>query len=213
LKPLETPSSFLKSDGKFLPVMEDFYSLQGEGFNTGQAAYFVRIGGCDVGCKWCDIKESWNGSLFPPTPTRQIIANALSYPAKAIVVTGGEPLLYNLDFLTRELKRQEVKTFLETSGSQPLSGIWDWICLSPKRESPPLESVCRKADELKVIIQDSTDFLWAEENRLKVSPECLLYLQPEWSRRSDMMPLIVQYILSDPKWKISLQSHKYMRIP
>jgi len=213
LKPLQTSSSSLKADGKLLPVMEAFYSLQGEGFNTGQAAYFIRVGGCDVGCHWCDIKESWNASLFPPTPVAQIIANTLTCPAKAIVVTGGEPLLYNLDYLTQELKKKGVKTFLETSGSHPLSGTWDWICLSPKRESPPLDGIFGKANELKVIVQDSTDFVWAEENRLKVSPGCQLYLQPEWSRRSDIMPRIVQYILDSPKWKISLQSHKYMRIP
>jgi organic radical activating enzyme len=200
-------------DGKLLPVMEEFYSLQGEGFNTGQAAYFVRIGGCDVGCKWCDVKESWNAFLFPPSLTDLIIEHVLQNPAKAVVVTGGEPLLYNLEYLCRELKRGGVRTFLETSGSQPLSGEWDWICLSPKKESPPLHDVVEKANELKVIIEDSADFSWAEENAELVSNGCILYLQPEWSQREKIMPQIIYYIQANPKWKISLQSHKYMSIP
>ncbi|MCK9423163.1 MAG: 7-carboxy-7-deazaguanine synthase QueE [Bacteroidales bacterium] len=193
--------------------MEEFYSLQGEGFNTGQAAYFVRIGGCDVGCKWCDVKESWNAFLFPPSLTDLIIEHVLQNPAKAVVVTGGEPLLYNLEYLCRELKRGGVRTFLETSGSQPLSGEWDWICLSPKKESPPLHDVVEKANELKVIIEDSADFSWAEENAELVSNGCILYLQPEWSQREKIMPQIIYYIQANPKWKISLQSHKYMSIP
>lgn len=193
--------------------MEEFYSIQGEGFNTGQAAYFVRVGGCDVGCKWCDIKESWNACLFPPSPTDLIIGHVLENPAKAVVVTGGEPLLYNLGYLCRQLKRHGVRTFLETSGSQPLSGEWDWICLSPKRESPPLQEVIEKASELKVIIEDAADFFWAEENAFLISHGCHLYLQPEWSRRDKVMPEIIHYIQANPKWKISLQSHKYMSIP
>ena len=201
------------SEGKVLPVMEEFYTLQGEGFNTGQAAYFIRVGGCDVGCRWCDAKESWNVNDFPPVPTDLIVQHASSYPAKAIVVTGGEPLLYNMDYLCVELQDQGIRTFLETSGSRALSGNWDWICVSPKKDSPPLKEVIAMANELKVIICDDTDFLWGEKNSLLVSQSCMLYFQPEWSRREAMMPEIVRYVLANPRWRISLQSHKYMHIP
>lgn len=193
--------------------MEAFYTLQGEGFNTGQAACFVRIGGCDVGCWWCDVKESWNASLFPPTPIDQIVAYASSFPAKAVVVTGGEPLLYNLDYFCKKLKESGIRTFLETSGSLLLSGSWDWICLSPKKDVPPLPETLKKANELKVIIHEPEDLAWAETNRTLVSPECLLYLQPEWSSRRQIIPVIIDYIKKHPVWKISLQSHKYMNIP
>lgn len=193
--------------------MEAFYTLQGEGFNTGQAACFVRIGGCDVGCWWCDVKESWNASLFPPTPVDQIVAYAASFPAKAVVVTGGEPLLYNLDYFCKKLKESDIRTYLETSGSLRLSGSWDWICLSPKKDVPPLPETLIKANELKVIIHEPEDLRWAETNRTLVSPECLLYLQPEWSSRRQIIPVIIDYIKKHPVWKISLQSHKYMNIP
>lgn len=200
-------------EGKVLPVMEEFYTLQGEGFNTGQAAYFLRIGGCDVGCRWCDVKESWNSNDFPPVAVDDVVERASSYPSKAIVVTGGEPLLYNLEYLCSALKAKGMKIFIETSGSQPLSGAFDWICLSPKRDAPPLSEMLGKASELKVIIHDETDFSWAEENAATVSSSCILYLQPEWSRIDIMIPGIVRYIQDNPKWKVSLQSHKYMRIP
>ncbi|MFZ4563630.1 MAG: 7-carboxy-7-deazaguanine synthase QueE [Bacteroidales bacterium] len=203
----------LLQEGKLLPVMEEFYSLQGEGFNTGQAAYFIRVGGCDVGCTWCDVKESWNANDFPPVSTDIIVAHAASYPAKAIVVTGGEPLLYNMDYLCSELHKNGISRYLETSGSQPLSGKWDWICVSPKKDAPPLDEVARQASELKVIIHDHTDFQWGEENARRVPAACLLYLQPEWSRHEQMMPEIIRYIQENPKWRISLQSHKYMHIP
>ncbi len=203
----------LLQEGKLLPVMEEFYSLQGEGFNTGQAAYFIRVGGCDVGCTWCDVKESWNANDFPPVSTDRIVEHAASYPAKAIVVTGGEPLLYNMDYLCSELHKNGIRIFLETSGSQPLSGEWDWICISPKKDAPPLDEVIRQANELKVIIHDHTDFQWGEENTRLVSASCILYLQPEWSRHETMMPEIIRYIEMNPKWRISLQSHKYMHIP
>jgi 7-carboxy-7-deazaguanine synthase len=203
----------LLQEGKVLPVMEEFYTLQGEGFNTGQAAYFIRVGGCDVGCKWCDVKESWNASDFPPVSTDLVVEHASAYPAKSIVVTGGEPLLYNMDYLCDALHQRGIRIFLETSGSQPMSGNWDWICMSPKKDAPPLPEVALQAQELKVIVQDNTDFDWAEENSRLVSGECLLYLQPEWSKRNTMMPGIIRYIQENPKWKISLQSHKYMRIP
>ncbi|HNX86763.1 MAG TPA: 7-carboxy-7-deazaguanine synthase QueE [Bacteroidales bacterium] len=210
---MDTSDITLLNEGKMLPVMEAFYTLQGEGFNTGQAACFVRIGGCDVGCWWCDVKESWNASLFPPTPVDQIVAYAASFPAKAVVVTGGEPLLYNLDYFCKKLKESGIRTYLETSGSLRLSGSWDWICLSPKKDVPPLPETLKKANELKVIIHEPEDLRWAETNRPLVSPECLLYLQPEWSSRRQIIPVIIDYIKKYPVWKISLQSHKYMNIP
>jgi organic radical activating enzyme len=203
----------LLREGRMLPLMEEFYSLQGEGFHTGRPSYFVRIGGCDVGCRWCDSKESWDAAKYPPVLTDKIIEHAASYPAKAIVVTGGEPLLYNLDYLCRGLHREGIMTFLETSGSSRISGEWDWICLSPKKDAPPLPEIFEKTNEMKVIIEDLQDLEWAEENARQVSSGCILYLQPEWSRRSTAIPVIVDYIKSHPKWKISLQAHKYMRIP
>jgi len=210
---LEEFSDKLLSEGKVLPVMEEFYSVQGEGFNTGQAAYFIRIGGCDVGCLWCDVKESWNASEFPPLDVDLVVERAAKFPAKAVVVSGGEPLLYNLDYLCQNLLAKQIRTYLETSGSQPMSGIWNWICLSPKKDYPPSKELLVKADELKVIIHDETDFQWAEKNAHRVHNGCTLYLQPEWSRRNAMMPKIIRYIQEHPKWKISLQSHKYMHIP
>jgi len=203
----------LLNEGTLLPVMEEFYSIQGEGMNTGNAAYFLRIGGCDVGCSWCDIKESWNADLWPLASTDNVIKNIEQCPAKAMVVTGGEPLQYNLNYLCSELKKKNVQTFLETSGSCLLSGEWNWICLSPKKNSPPLKEIYTKANELKVIIHDESDFEWAEKNAMMIKSPTLLILQPEWSVRKKMMPLIVEYILKNPKWKISLQSHKYMNIP
>ena len=193
--------------------MEEFYSIQGEGYHTGNAAYFARIGGCDVGCRWCDVKESWDASKYPPVSTDLIISKAASFPAKAVVVTGGEPLLYNLDYLCQGLKSLGIKTFLETSGSSPLSGNWDWICLSPKRNAAPFNEILNIASELKIIIEKSDDFSWAEENAVNVNKNCMLYLQPEWSVSRRMIPEIVDYIQRNPRWKISLQSHKYMRIP
>jgi len=200
-------------EGKCLPLMEEFYTIQGEGYNTGHAAYFVRIGGCDVGCHWCDVKESWNAKLFPATSTDKIVVNAAKYPAKAIVVTGGEPLMYNLNYFCSELKKAGIQRFLESSGAYPLSGEWEWICLSPKKNSPPLKPIYAEASELKVIIANKGDLDWAEKNARLVSENCHLYLQPEWSKAELMTPLIVDYVMDHPKWKISLQSHKYMNIP
>jgi organic radical activating enzyme len=199
--------------GRKLPLMEEFYTIQGEGFNTGHAAYFVRIGGCDVGCHWCDVKESWNAKLFPATLTDSIVQNVIKYPAKAVVVTGGEPLMYKLDYFCSELKKLGVKRFIETSGSHPISGEWEWICLSPKKNSPPLKPIYQLASELKVIIENKGDFKWAEKNAQYVNENCHLYLQPEWSKAEQMMPLITDYVMAHPQWKISLQSHKYMNIP
>lgn len=203
----------LLKEGKLLPVMEEFYSLQGEGYNTGQAAYFIRIGGCDVGCHWCDVKESWNARLHPLTDVQELIVRAASFPGKAVVLTGGEPGMYQLDVLCSGLQAEGLSIFLETSGAYPLSGTFDWICLSPKKKTPPKESVYNKADELKVIISEDADFAWAAAQEDKVNPECMLYLQPEWSKIREMMPKIVDYILENPQWQISLQSHKYMHIP
>ena len=200
-------------EGKVLPLMEEFYSIQGEGFHTGKPAYFARIGGCDVGCHWCDIKESWDASKYPPVSAILIAEHAALYPAKSIVVTGGEPLLYNLDFLCEQLHTRGISTFLETSGSVGLSGKWDWICLSPKKENPPFHEICLLANELKVIIETRSDLDWAEENAKFVNKDCILILQPEWSVRDKIIPAIVDYVQSNPRWKISLQSHKYMRIP
>jgi len=200
-------------EGKRLPVMEEFYSLQGEGFHTGEAAWFIRIGGCDVGCYWCDVKESWNAELHPLIDTDVIVNNASVNPAKAVIITGGEPLNYNLVYLCDELHKRGIKTFLETSGSEPLNGSWDWVCVSPKKQSPPVEEIYKQANELKVIITKESDFEWAECNAAKVGEACILFLQPEWSKHNETMPLIIDYILKNPKWRISLQSHKYMRIP
>ncbi len=199
--------------GLELPLMEDFYTIQGEGFHTGKPAYFTRIGGCDVGCSWCDVKESWNAKLWPLTDTDAIVERVAECPAKAVVVTGGEPLMYNLDYFCSELKIRGIKTYLETSGAHPLTGEWDWICLSPKKNSPPLQEIFEKANELKVIIQSKGDFEWAEKNAGRVGEQCSLFLQPEWSVRDTMMEPIVEYVKNNPKWLVSLQSHKYMRIP
>jgi organic radical activating enzyme len=199
--------------GRKLPIMEDFYTLQGEGYNMGKAAYFVRIGGCDVGCAWCDTKQSWNAKLFPPIAIDDIIAKAAGTPAKTIVVTGGEPSLYPLDYLTERLREACVKTMVETSGAYDLTGKWDWVCLSPKKQSPPLQQNLNRADELKVIIQKEEDLKWAEENASKVNPECLLFLQPEWSKRDEIMDTLTNYVMTNNQWSISLQAHKYMKIP
>lgn len=196
-----------------LPVVEEFYSLQGEGYNTGKAAYFIRIGGCDIGCSWCDSAFTWDASLFPEREVDKIVENAADCPAKAVVVTGGEPLMWKLDYLSEKLKEKGIETFLETSGAYPLSGIWDWICLSPKKQAPPLHSIFPLANELKVIIANESDIGWAVSNAKKVKKTCHLFLQPEWSVHKSITPVIVDFIKQNPEWKISLQSHKFMRIP
>jgi 7-carboxy-7-deazaguanine synthase len=201
------------NEGKLLPLMEEFYTIQGEGFNTGKAAYFIRIGGCDVGCHWCDVKESWDANIHPLTPIEKIITNVLEWKAQSVVVTGGEPLIYNLDALTYELKKKNIETFIETSGAYKLSGNWDWICLSPKKTMAPLPEVYEKANELKVIVFNQHDLKWAEEQAQKVGKDCYLYLQPEWSKHTELLPQIIEYVKSNPKWMISLQTHKYMNIP
>jgi len=203
----------MNSEGSLLPLVEEFYTLQGEGYHTGRAAYFIRIGGCDVGCSWCDSRFSWDLSLHPLVKTDDIIENALKSGTDSVVVTGGEPLMWNLDYLCKGLKNNNIKTFIETSGAYKLSGIWDWICLSPKQNMPPIEEICSVADELKVIIQDSDDFEWAEKYRKLVNMDCRLFLQPEWSRFEKITPEIVKYIKKNKGWRISLQAHKYMHIP
>ena len=199
--------------GKTLPVMEEFYSLQGEGFHTGSAAYFLRVGGCDVGCNFCDVKESWNAALHPLVAVDEVVARIVEQKALCVVVTGGEPCLYNLDYLCEQLHKNHISIHLETSGSEKLSGKFDWICFSPKRGMPPQTKFYEQANELKVIIETEADFAWAEENAAQINPKALLFLQPEWSKFDTITSVIVDYILQNPKWKISLQSHKYMRIP
>lgn len=207
----------LKTDlfegGKKLPLMEEFYTLQGEGHNMGSAAYFIRIGGCDVGCRWCDSKPSWDAKNFPPTDAIEIADRAATFPAKTVVVTGGEPSMYPLDYFTGILKDRGIRTMVETSGAHPLTGDWDWICLSPKKYSPPKSPVFQRAHELKVVIQTEADLLWAEKNARLVNEKCFLYLQPEWSVSQKIMGLLTEYVMMHPKWRISLQSHKYMNIP
>ena len=198
--------------GEMLPVMEAFYTIQGEGFHKGTAAFFIRVGGCDVGCHWCDVKESWDADLHPPTKISSIVSQAKSY-SDTIVVTGGEPLMWDMAPLTNLLKKNNLKTHIETSGAYDLTGDWDWICLSPKKRKLPLGSIYSKAHELKVIVFNKSDFRFAEEQAKKVSPDCILYLQPEWSSKEKVTPLIVNYVMNDPKWRISLQTHKFLNIP
>ncbi len=208
----ETNNTELES-GIALPLMEDFYTIQGEGYHTGKAAYFMRVGGCDVGCHWCDVKESWDASLHPLTSIKKMVENALAAPARAVVVTGGEPSKYNLVPLTKLLKEKGFKTYLETSGSDEITGSWDWVCLSPKKTAPTLPQNFEKANELKVIIHNKDDFRWAEKNAESCSNNTKLYLQPEWSKAKEMIPLLVEYVMANPKWEVSLQTHKYLNIP
>lgn len=198
--------------GELLPLMEEFYTIQGEGFHTGKAAYFIRVGGCDVGCHWCDVKESWDAAIHPPTAASVIVANAAKY-SNTVVVTGGEPLMWDMKYLTDLLKEAGLQVHIETSGAYELSGRWDWICLSPKKRMLPKPRIYQEAHELKMIIYNKADFAFAEENAALVNDKCELYLQPEWSVREKMTPLIVDYVMANPKWKISLQTHKYLNIP
>jgi len=200
-------------EGLLLPVMEMFCSLQGEGFHTGKASAFVRIGGCDVGCYWCDVKESWDASLHPLTKIRDIIDYVSAFPAKAVVITGGEPLNYNLEPLCAGLKKNGVCIYLETCGAYPLTGQYDWICLSPKQNLSPRPDMLHMADELKVIIREEKDFGWAEENAGRVKEKCRLFLQPEWSQYQHILSRIVDYVKQHPRWMVSLQAHKFMNIP
>lgn len=196
-----------------LPVMEHFYTLQGEGFHQGKAAYFIRLGGCDVGCVWCDVKESWDAEKHPKYEVRSLITEVKKTPAEIVVITGGEPLMHNLNKLTKELQSAGLKTNIETSGAHPLSGNWDWICLSPKKFKAPLPEILPLTNELKVVIFHRSDFNWAEKYAALVSADCKLYLQPEWDNASQVTPLIIEYIKAHPKWELSLQIHKYINVP
>jgi len=198
--------------GRMLPLMEAFYTLQGEGYYKGSAAYFIRIGGCDVGCHWCDVKESWDAEKHPPTAIDTIVREAKKY-SDTIVITGGEPLMWDMTPLTAALKEAGLKIHIETSGAYAITGRWDWFCLSPKKNKLPTQEAAARADELKVIIYNKDDFRFAEEQAKRVGKDCVLYLQPEWSKREEMMPLMVDYVLANPQWKVSLQTHKYLNIP
>ena len=199
--------------GRRLPLVEDFYTIQGEGYHTGKPAYFIRLGGCDVGCRWCDAKYTWNPRIFPPVDVDVVVERATQCAAQEIVITGGETLLYPLGVLTSSLRDAGLEIFLETSGTHPFSGEFDWVCLSPTRQMPPLDEAFGRAHELKVIISSEDDFAWAEENARRVGRYCRLYLQPEWSVFESIMPAIVEYAKQNPKWSISTQTHKFMKIP
>jgi 7-carboxy-7-deazaguanine synthase len=214
-----TPSA--TSTAVTLPVMEHFYTIQGEGYHQGRAAYFVRLGGCDVGCVWCDVKESWDANIHPRKSIEEITQTILDQCGKAeekkkspiVVITGGEPLMHNLDELTAYIQQAGFETNIETSGAHPLSGNWDWICLSPKKFKAPLPGILPVANELKVIIFNKSDFEWAEKYAAMVNANCKLYLQPEWDKAAEMTPLIIEYIKAHPQWELSLQIHKYINVP
>jgi organic radical activating enzyme len=203
---------------QMLPVMEHFYTLQGEGYHQGRAAYFIRLGGCDVGCVWCDVKDSWDADKHPKYSLEAIVQMAVEGTSgqtqdNLVVITGGEPLMHQLDALTAALQTKGFKTNIETSGAHPLSGAWDWLCLSPKKFKAPLPEVIAAANELKVVIYNKSDFAWAEQYAAQVGPECMLYLQPEWDKAAIVTPLIIDYIKAHPQWRISLQVHKYINVP
>jgi 7-carboxy-7-deazaguanine synthase len=213
----QTPPIILQS----LPVMEHFYTIQGEGFHQGRAAYFIRLGGCDVGCVWCDVKDSWDAGAHPKMAVEEIVSLVLANAAALkqgkegglVVITGGEPLMHDLSALTTSLKEKGFETNIETSGSHPLSGTWDWVCLSPKKFKAPLPDLLPFANELKVVIFNQSDFLWAEQYASMVGPQCKLFLQPEWDKAAIVTPLIIEYIKQNPQWELSLQIHKYINVP
>lgn len=196
-----------------IPVMESFNTIQGEGFHQGKAAYFIRLAGCDVGCVWCDVKESWDISQKQIRQITDVVSEASSHPGRMAVITGGEPLMHDLNPLTMALQQAGFQTNVETSGAYPLSGKWNWICLSPKKFKQPLPGIFQYANELKIIVYNKSDFQWAEEHAAKVSPNCKLYLQPEWEKAEQMLPQIIEYIKQHPKWELSLQIHKYINVP
>jgi 7-carboxy-7-deazaguanine synthase len=196
-----------------LPVMESFYTLQGEGAYTGNAAYFVRLGGCDVGCFWCDVKESWDADAHPKVEIIEIVDEVMQSGAKIAVITGGEPAMHQLDELCDSLGNAGIRRHIETSGAHQLSGDWDWVCLSPKKFKPAKEEVYAKAHELKIVVYNRHDLEWAEQHAAKVNMDCLLYLQPEWDKREEVMPLLLNHVRENPKWRLSLQTHKFLGIP
>ncbi|MCX8471485.1 MAG: 7-carboxy-7-deazaguanine synthase QueE [Chitinophagaceae bacterium] len=204
--------NFNKNSKQTLPVMEAFYTIQGEGFYQGHAAYFVRLGGCDVGCVWCDVKESWDAEAHPKLSIKEIVDEAKQFEGRLVVITGGEPLMHDTTALTNAFKDAGFATNIETSGSSPLSGEWDWICLSPKKFKEPLLEVCKKANELKIVVYNKSDFEWAEKYAALVPRNCQLYLQPEWSKIDSMIDGIISYIQQNPKWQLSLQLHKYIGV-
>jgi len=193
--------------------MEHFYTIQGEGYHQGKAAYFIRLGGCDVGCVWCDVKESWDAEIHPKLDVNNIVEIVNQNPKGLVVITGGEPLMHNLEALTSAIKQEGFQTNIETSGSHPLTGNWDWICLSPKKFKGPLPEIFAVAHELKIIVYNKSDFEWAEKHAALVNKTCKLYLQPEWSKASEITPLIVEYIKNNPQWGLSLQIHKFINVP
>ncbi len=193
--------------------MEHFYTLQGEGYHQGKAAYFIRLGGCDVGCVWCDVKDSWDAEKHPEFEVESLRSAIGKTPAEIVVITGGEPLMHNLNELTSELQSAGLKTHIETSGAYPLSGSWDWICLSPKKFKAPLPDILPFANELKIVVFHKSDFTWAEKYAALVSADCKLFLQPEWDTAPEMTPLIINYIKANPGWELSLQLHKYINVP
>lgn len=193
--------------------MESFYTIQGEGFYQGSAAYFIRLGGCDVGCVWCDVKDSWDAARHPQLGVDQIVGEASRFPGRLAVVTGGEPLMHDCAPLTDALHAEGFRINIETSGSHPVSGTWDWICLSPKKFKAPLPEILPIVNELKVVIFNKSDFAWAEKYAAEVPPECKLYLQPEWEKSPVVTPMIIDYILKNPRWEFSLQIHKYINVP
>jgi len=195
------------------PVMETFYTIQGEGFYSGRPAYFIRLGGCDVGCVWCDVKESWEAESHPDTSVEKLISNVIASGAQFCVITGGEPAMYNIEHLIDELHANKVEVAIETSGCYPLHGTVDWYCFSPKKFKAPISEAYEKADELKIVIFHKSDFEWAMDHASKVNKECKLFLQPEWSKEAQILPLIIDFVKKHPNWNISLQTHKYMHIP
>jgi len=196
-----------------LPVMEQFLSIQGEGAHQGRAAWFIRLGGCDVGCVWCDVKESWDVTAHPVVSVTEILAGIPENFGGIVVITGGEPLLYDLTELTRGIREKGLPVHLETSGTHPLTGTWDWICWSPKKFRNSLTGIPSAAHELKVVVYNQSDFAWAELHRAQVTDKCRLFLQPEWSKSTVMLPMLISYVQENPDWHISLQTHKYMQIP
>jgi organic radical activating enzyme len=195
-----------------LPLMEAFRTIQGEGAYTGVPSFFLRIGGCDVGCHWCDVKESWDPKKHPLTTIPDILKQ-IDGNDKTVVITGGEPLMWDMTFITQSLKKIGKRVHLETSGAYEYSGIWDWVCLSPKKNKPPLKEWYQRADELKIIVYNLDDLKWAEKHAEMVNEKCQIYLQPEWSKREHILPVIIKFLEKKPKWRLSLQTHKYIGLP
>ncbi len=196
-----------------LPVMEEFYTIQGEGYYSGRPAYFIRLGGCDVGCSWCDVKESWDFEAHPHVDVDKLVNNVLLHNSNFVVITGGEPTLYNLDEITKKLALNGIETAIETSGTNELSGSWHWVCFSPKKFKKPVESIYHQANELKVIVVNKHDLLWAQEHEVLVNKSCKLFVQPEWDKKEKMFPEIIDFVKSNPQWQLSIQSHKYINVP